>query len=67
MTESNFKSETKRFNGSTDRGNKGRVSRNYKVRLIEQYKSESEVPDLLLLMKMQELWNSEDDSESFAA
>ena len=67
MTVTNFKQETKWFKGSGDRGCRGRVSRNYKVRGVEQYKCESEVPDLLMLKMIQELWDSEDNGKSIAA
>ena len=67
MTVTNFKQETQWFKGSRDRGWRGRVSRNYKVRRVEQYKCESEVPDLLMLKMIQELWDSEDNGKSIVA
>ena len=66
MRSSNIKRPNQRwFKGSRDRGL--RVSRNYKVRKIDQYKHEVDVPELLQLKKIQELWDSEENSESIAA
>ena len=56
MTESNFKSEPQWFQGIENK--------NYDGGTLH---SEEHIPELLRLMKIQDLWDSEENNESIAA
>ena len=55
MTKINFIPEPQWYKGSRERGYRGRLH------------SEKNIPELLHLKKIQELWDSEENNESIAA